>query len=207
MLCFWGKYPFPGCLTVWPLESHGLQNRCLSTSWETHTWTPGVSSQHSLISGSPKRVPSFQVGIGHLAGGQGGLEKGKAHVATLVQQNFWLSSIFWMCQGTFTPRSTPSILCTWEGAIPWHRWGLNTGSALLLHIPPESGSCRKAGPNTWPQNMLPSREEVISLKWFCQVDTLNCALPAVSRQFLSPRQVKAGQPSSCFPSDKLMHYL
>lgn len=92
-------------------------------------------------------------------------------------------------------------------AIPWHRWGLNTGSALLLHIPPESGSCRKAGPNTWPQNMLPSREEVISLQWFCQVDTLNCALPAVSRQFLSPRQVKAGQPSSCSPSDKLMHFL
>lgn len=143
--------------------------------------------------------------IGHLERGQGELEKGKAHVATLVHQNFWLSSIFWVCQGTFTPRSTPSILCTWEGAIPWHRWGWNTGSALSLHIPPEDGSCRKAGPNTWPQSMLPSREEVMSLQWFCQVNTLNCALPAVKA--ISFSQAGEGRPALILLSKWLINAL
>lgn len=75
-----------------------------------------LPSTHWYLEAQRGFLPSRLAPPGHRTScrGSGWTGKGKAHVATLVQQNFWLSSIFWMCQGTFTPRSTPSILCTWE---------------------------------------------------------------------------------------------
>lgn len=195
MLCFWGKSPFPGCLTVWPLESHGLQNRCLSTSWETHTWTPGVSSQHSLISGSPKRVPSFQVGtprsLDILQGVRVDWKRGRLMWPRWCSRTFGYPA-FSGCAKAHSPQGQPQASSVLEKYIPWHRWGAEPSGHTLTPL----GAEHRLSPVT----AHPSRKWQLQESWPKHLATKHATQQR--RSNISSVVLPGGYPELCFASSE-----